>query len=71
MTETKRRSITKAITYRLWQSLNTFIIALLVTKDYESAATIVSFEILIKVVVYYLHERIWNKVGEKANEQSP
>lgn len=50
----------KAITYRTWQSLNTFLISLLVTGELKIAATIVSIELIVKIVVYFWHERIWN-----------
>jgi hypothetical protein len=63
--ESRRKAITKAITYRVWQSFNTFIIALIFTQKFETAAQIVSLEIIIKIVVYYWHERIWNKLDQK------
>lgn len=62
MKETGARSITKALTYRFWQSLNTFIISLIVTGKIDMAAAIVSIEIVVKIVVYFFHERIWTKV---------
>ena len=62
MTETNKRSIIKAITYRFWQSLNTFIISLIITGKVEMATAIVSLEVIVKLVVYFWHERIWNKI---------
>lgn len=61
--ESNARSITKALTYRFWQSLNTFLISLVVTGKIEMATAIVSLEVAIKIVVYFWHERIWSKVG--------
>lgn len=63
MEESRYRAITKALTYRFWQSVNTFIISFIVTGKLEFAAAIVSIEVIVKVVVYFLHERIWNRVG--------
>jgi uncharacterized membrane protein len=60
--ETSARSITKALTYRFWQSLNTFIISLIVTGKIEMATAIVSVEVVVKIVVYFFHERVWTKV---------
>ena len=65
MPETKKRAIAKAITYRAWQSANTFLIALLFTQKFETAAQIVSLEVVVKIVVYYWHERIWTRIGSK------
>lgn len=60
--ESNVRSITKALTYRFWQSLNTFIISFLVTGKLEMAAAIVSIEVFIKIIVYFWHERIWSHI---------
>ena len=65
MPETRRRALTKAITYRAWQSANTFLIALLFTQEFETAAKIVSLEVVVKIAVYYWHERIWTRIGSK------
>jgi uncharacterized membrane protein len=58
--ETRARAVVKALTYRIWQSLNTLIITLLITKELKVATAIVSIEIVVKIVVYFMHERIWN-----------
>jgi uncharacterized membrane protein len=60
--ESRKRAITKAITYRAWQSANTFLIALFFTGKFETAAQIVSVEVIVKIVIYFWHERIWSKV---------
>jgi uncharacterized membrane protein len=62
MIETNRRSVTKALTYRLWQSINTFLISLVVTGKIDMAAAIVSIEVVVKIVIYFFHERIWSKI---------
>jgi uncharacterized membrane protein len=62
MKETGKRSIVKALTYRFWQSLNTFVISLVVTGKIDMAAAIVSLEVLVKIFVYFWHERIWTKI---------
>jgi uncharacterized membrane protein len=62
MKEKVGRSFTKALTYRLWQSLNTFLISLIVTGKIELAVTIVSIEVMIKILIYFFHERIWDKI---------
>lgn len=62
MEETRFRAITKALTYRFWQSLNTFIISFIITGKLEMAAAIVSLEVIVKIFVYFWHERIWNMI---------
>jgi uncharacterized membrane protein len=62
MTETKKRSVIKALTYRAWQSLNTFLISWLITGKIETATAIVSIEVVVKIAIYFFHERIWGKI---------
>ena len=62
MVQSRKVAIAKALTYRLWQSINTFLIALFFTGKFETAAQIVSVEVVVKVVVHYWHERIWARV---------
>lgn len=63
MIATKSRSAAKAITWRVTGTADTFIISLLITKKPVVAASIASIEVLTKTVLYYFHERIWNKVS--------
>ena len=60
---TKSRSAAKAITWRMTGTADTFIISLLITKKPVVAASIASLEVLTKTVLYYFHERIWNKIS--------
>jgi len=62
MNVTKSRSFAKALTWRITGTLDTFLISLLITKKPFIAASIASVEVLTKIVLYYFHERIWNKV---------
>ena len=62
MKENASRSITKALTYRVWQSFNTFLISLVVTGKLDMAVAIVSIEVVVKIVIYFFHERIWSKI---------
>jgi uncharacterized membrane protein len=62
MIEDNKRSIVKALTYRIWQSANTFLISLVITGKLDMATAIVSVEVIIKIFIYFLHERIWNKI---------
>jgi adenylylsulfate kinase len=60
--ESPLRSIVKAISWRVWGTIDTFILSWLVTGQVEMAATIGALEITTKVVWYWIHERIWNKI---------
>jgi uncharacterized membrane protein len=62
MRETSKRSVVKALTYRFWQSANTFLISLVITGKLDMAAAIVSIEVVVKIIIYFFHERIWSKI---------
>lgn len=61
----KRRSriisTTKTITWRIVASLDTFILSWFITSSVSIGVTIASLEILTKMVLYYAHERQWEK----------
>ncbi len=54
-----RRSIAKAISWRLLGSLDTAVLGYLVTGSFTMSLSIASAEVLTKIVLYYLHERAW------------
>ena len=56
------RSIIKAITWRITASLDTFFISYIITGRFDWATSIAFFEIITKAILYYLHERGWNKI---------
>jgi uncharacterized membrane protein len=58
-----QRSLAKALTYRVWQSLNTFLISWVITGKIDIAIAIVSIEIVLKIIIYFFHELIWNKIN--------
>ena len=68
-TVSRKRSFIKSITWRIFASLDTFIIAWFVTGKSSWAGTIAVLEILTKTFLYYFHERGWNYIfwGKKIN----
>jgi len=59
LSSTKQRSGMKAITWRIIATLDTFLIALFITKEPLVAASIIGIEVVTKFGLYYLHERAW------------
>ena len=53
------RSLAKAVSWRIFASINTFIISFFVTGKVSLAGTIAAVEVMTKIVIYYLHERAW------------
>ena len=58
-TESHVRSIAKAISWRATGSIDTFIVAALITGSSKLAGGVALAEILTKTALYYAHERAW------------
>ena len=58
----RSRSLFKAFSWRIAASIDTFLISFIVTGRFDWATSIAIFEIITKSIIYYFHERIWNRV---------
>ena len=63
MKETVKRSLAKTISWRITASLTTFIVAWILTGDYIIGSSIALVEALVKIFLYYFHERSWNLIS--------
>ena len=59
MTVKPKRHLAKALTWRVVASLTTFIIGWVVTGDLDFGMAIGAADVLIKIALYYFHERAW------------
>ena len=62
MKVTKSRSATKSITWRVLGSIDTFIVSFIVTGHAKWALGIAGTEAITKLILYYWHERIWDRI---------
>lgn len=62
MTETKTRSLMKAVSWRFLATLITFSIAYALTGETVIAMEIGFLDLTIKLIVYFFHERAWGKI---------
>lgn len=60
--ESPLRSVFKAISYRVVGTLTTGLLVWYVTGDVHIAVTMGALEPVVKMVVYYAHERAWQQV---------
>jgi uncharacterized membrane protein len=58
---TQLRHISKAITWRIVGTIDTIFLGWFVTGDISMALSIGGFEVVTKMTLYYLHERLWFK----------
>jgi uncharacterized membrane protein len=63
MTEKHYRSIVKAISWRATGTVDTVVISFLITGQMKWALSIGFVELFTKVALYYMHERIWNRIS--------
>lgn len=63
MQEKHYRSIIKAISWRTVGTIDTMVVSFFVTGNLVMAISIGSVEVLTKMVLYYFHERAWNKTN--------
>ncbi len=57
-----KRSLVKSLTFRVAVMTSDFLIITAITGRYELALVVILFSNLGSTILYYLHERIWNKV---------
>ena len=62
MHEKPYRSVAKAISWRTVGTLDTIIVSYFVTGNLVMAASIGTIEVITKMILYYFHERVWNKL---------
>ena len=66
-----RRHLLKTLTWRIVGTIDTMLLGWLVSGDPMVGVTIGSFEVVTKMILYFIHERIWYKVdfGVKRNKK--
>lgn len=62
MAEKHYRSVLKAISWRTVGTFDTMIISFLITGKLTWAISIGAIELFTKMFLYYIHERMWNKI---------
>lgn len=60
---TVKRHLLKTITWRIVGTIDTMLIGWFVSGDPLIGLTIGSFEIVTKMILYFIHERVWYKVN--------
>lgn len=65
----KQRSFVKSLSYRVFGTLSSFVVAYVITGKGSLSALIAMWETIVKVGIYYWHERIWDKIrwGRRAS----
>lgn len=60
--DSSKRSLAKTISWRITGSGATFAISYAVIGDVGISSTIAIIQLTFNTVLYFIHERVWNKV---------
>lgn len=69
--ESSIRSVAKSISWRFWATVSTIALVLLFTGETEIALSIGLVEIVLKIIIYFFHERAWDKIKLGRHEITP
>lgn len=58
----KRRHLAKALTWRIGGTIITSIVAIAVTGNTNIGMIVGPLDFMVKVILYYLHERLWMRI---------
>ncbi|MEO9532026.1 MAG: DUF2061 domain-containing protein [Crocinitomicaceae bacterium] len=59
--DSNAKTLLKTISWRVVGTIDTMLIAYFLTGELTVAFSIGSVEVFTKMVLYYFHERVWNK----------
>ena len=57
------RSVVKTFSWRITATVTTVLIAYFITGQVAAALSIGFFEFFAKLLLYYFHERAWNRIS--------
>jgi uncharacterized membrane protein len=60
--EHPKRSLAKAISWRIFSFILTILIIYAYTKNIKQSIGVGAGIDIVKMILYYIHERIWNRV---------
>ena len=63
MLDNPYRSLVKSVSWRITGTIDTVVIAYLITGKLKPALSIGAVELFTKVLLYYSHERAWNRIS--------
>jgi uncharacterized membrane protein len=70
--DTPGRSLAKAVSWRIVASLTTFLITFVIFRQrisgpykqiLEASTLVLIFDVVIKIMIYYFHERLWTNIS--------
>lgn len=69
--ESGLRSAIKAVSWRFWATVTTMILVYIFTGTVETALAIGGIEVVLKMAIYFGHERVWDRIKYGKKEMTP
>lgn len=69
--ETTRRSLAKAISYRIIGTLTTGLVVFIAIGRLDLAAAVGLLDTFFKIFIYVGHERVWNRISYGREQKQP
>lgn len=63
MREFHKRSLVKAVSWRVLATVTTMAVVFAFTRKLTLAIEVGAVEVVAKLLFYYCHERVWNSIG--------
>ena len=63
MADKHYRSLIKAVSWRVTGTVDTIVVSYLITGQVTTALKIGGLEVFTKIILYYGHERVWEKLS--------
>lgn len=62
MSDSNKRTVAKTVSWRITGSASTFLISFLISGNFAVAGSIALVQITANTILYFIHERIWNRI---------
>lgn len=59
-----KRHLLKTLTWRIVGTIDTMLLGWIISGDPKVGITIGGFEVITKMVLYFIHERVWYKYSD-------
>jgi len=68
-TSSYKRHLAKTITWRVVGTVDTVVLSWIITGNPLTGLKIGAFEVITKMILYYIHERVWFNIGIKESKK--
>ncbi len=69
--ESNSRSLIKTISWRALATITTAVLVLIFTGRWGIALAIGGIEVVVKIILYFFHERLWNRISYGKKQKKP